>query len=239
LKEFDRLEKEIGNNPNPPTTPVDEATQLSLGTLQGYFVSHPPAEQRMEQIKALMHSEHWPEPPLRPLICHSDRPEPPSSSGVVLPHKEVMVWQHGESHWKDLHSYCLRDQEGIAFDHLAEIVPESEVDAWDDLVLNQPMDNGEMRAFCRWLPTLHAEALRMHFHYSDRDWRECAYHNYLAKSPEAILRHHWRRFEDLPIWQARLLDRRLFAPEAVRPAPLVEDRQRMISDMRMKDPFDS
>jgi predicted Zn-dependent protease len=83
LKEFDRLEKEIGNNANPPTTPVDEATQLSLGTLQGYFVSHPPAEQRMKQINGLMHSEHWPEPPLRPLICRSDLPVLPSSSHIV------------------------------------------------------------------------------------------------------------------------------------------------------------
>jgi hypothetical protein len=66
------LEKEIGHHANAPATPVEEAAQLSLGTLQGYFLSYPPAEQRTEQIKGLMHSQHWPEPQLRPLICHSD-----------------------------------------------------------------------------------------------------------------------------------------------------------------------
>jgi predicted Zn-dependent protease len=80
FQEFSRLEKEIGKHANSPATPIDEATQLSLGTIQDYFLSHPPAEQRTEQIKGLMHSQHWPEPSLRPLICHSDLPEPPSSS---------------------------------------------------------------------------------------------------------------------------------------------------------------
>jgi predicted Zn-dependent protease len=79
FKEFGRLEKEMGNTPpNSPASPIDEATQLSVGTLQGYFVSHPPSEQRIEQIERLMRSEHWPAPSLRPLACRSILPVIPN-----------------------------------------------------------------------------------------------------------------------------------------------------------------
>jgi predicted Zn-dependent protease len=67
FKEFGRLEQKAGNHSSAPANPVDEATQLSMGTLQGYFVSHPPPEQRTRQIEKLIQSEHWPEPPLRPV----------------------------------------------------------------------------------------------------------------------------------------------------------------------------
>jgi predicted Zn-dependent protease len=76
FQEFGRLEKEMGRHANSPATPVDEAAQLSLGTLEGYFLSHPPSEQRTEQIEKLIHTEHWPEPPLRPLACHAILPGP-------------------------------------------------------------------------------------------------------------------------------------------------------------------
>jgi predicted Zn-dependent protease len=77
FQEFGRLENQMRNHANTPATPVDEAAQLSLGTLQGYFLSHPPSEQRTAQIEKLIHTEHWPEPPLRPLSCHSILPSPP------------------------------------------------------------------------------------------------------------------------------------------------------------------
>jgi predicted Zn-dependent protease len=79
LKEFERLEKERETHHNSPATPIDEATQLSLGTLQNYFASHPPAQQRAQQLEQLMQSEHWPEPTLRPLLCRSVLPVPKKS----------------------------------------------------------------------------------------------------------------------------------------------------------------
>jgi hypothetical protein len=47
------LEKETGGYSSAPATPVDEATQLSMGTLQGYFASRPPPGQRTQQIEKL------------------------------------------------------------------------------------------------------------------------------------------------------------------------------------------
>lgn len=86
------------------------------------------------------------------------------------------------------------------------------------------------------LPT-YVEALRAHFDHSDRDWGACAYQNQLAKAQEPILRHLWRRASDSFAWQAELLDRRLFAPERVRPAAIVEDIQTVEGDLRLQEPF--
>jgi beta-barrel assembly-enhancing protease len=60
FKEFGRLEQKTGNHSNAPATPIDEATQLSMGTLQGYFASHPPSGQRIQQIEKLVKTEQWP-----------------------------------------------------------------------------------------------------------------------------------------------------------------------------------
>jgi hypothetical protein len=79
LQGIERLDEETERHPNSPATPIDEATQLSPGTLQNYFASHPPAEQRTQQVKQLMQSEHWPEPTLRPLLCRSLLPVPKKS----------------------------------------------------------------------------------------------------------------------------------------------------------------
>ena len=83
LKEFGRLEKETAHSSG-PSTPVDEATQLSMGTLQGYFASHPPSGQRIRQIEKLIQSEHWPAPLLRPLACRSVLPALPSPQPARL-----------------------------------------------------------------------------------------------------------------------------------------------------------
>jgi predicted Zn-dependent protease len=74
FKEFGRLQQKTGNHSSGPATPIDEAAQLSMGTLQGYFASHPPSGQRTQQIEKLIKAEHWPAPPLRPLACRSMLP---------------------------------------------------------------------------------------------------------------------------------------------------------------------
>jgi predicted Zn-dependent protease len=82
--EFQKLEaaSQAGEKPPAPQTPVDEAAQLSVQTLQDYFASHPPAAERIQQIATLMRSERWPEPPLRPLLCQSslEKPSPSRSA---------------------------------------------------------------------------------------------------------------------------------------------------------------
>jgi beta-barrel assembly-enhancing protease len=75
FKEFGRLEHEYGDTAaNQPATPIDEATNISLQTLSGYFQSHPPAAQRSQQITTLIQSEHWPKPPLLPLLHREEFP---------------------------------------------------------------------------------------------------------------------------------------------------------------------
>jgi len=85
FKEFERLEKETRDHSGAPATPIDEATQLSMGTLHGYLASHPPSGQRIQRIEKLIQTEHWPAPPLRSLACHSS-----SLYGLPLSHKERM-----------------------------------------------------------------------------------------------------------------------------------------------------
>ena len=65
--EFEKLEQKSGATEDKPATPVDEATQVSLQTVEGYFRSHPPAVQREEQVRELMRSQHWATPPVRKL----------------------------------------------------------------------------------------------------------------------------------------------------------------------------
>jgi len=63
--EFARLEQAAPATP--PSGPVDEAANLSLATLSGYFRSHPPAAERIQQVRSLISANHWPTPPPRPL----------------------------------------------------------------------------------------------------------------------------------------------------------------------------
>jgi beta-barrel assembly-enhancing protease len=65
--EFAKLEKKGGDADDKPATPVDEAAQVSLQTVEGYFRSHPPAAQREQQVRELMRSQHWGTPPVRKL----------------------------------------------------------------------------------------------------------------------------------------------------------------------------
>lgn len=169
-------------------------------------------------------------------LAEIDRRLPPSPNREHWA-KWLWIWQHSNATWRSLYSYALLSPEEHVFDRLAEITPQDQMEAWDDLLINQPADNGEMRAFCKWLPPIYAETLREYFQHSDSDWRTCAYLNYLSKAPKPVLEHHWRMSETLPRWQVRLLDRRLFAPEEARPADILADSQHMIADPRLGDPF--
>jgi predicted Zn-dependent protease len=64
--EFEKLEP-ASTPASTPATPVDEAAGISLATLGGYFRSHPPAAERIQQIRAQIAANGWPTPPPRPL----------------------------------------------------------------------------------------------------------------------------------------------------------------------------
>jgi predicted Zn-dependent protease len=48
-----------------PHGPLEEAAQLSLSTLSGYFASHPPSNQRTEQVRTLANERGWSAQPLQ------------------------------------------------------------------------------------------------------------------------------------------------------------------------------
>jgi hypothetical protein len=155
--------------------------------------------------------------------------------------KSLWIWRHGKDEWEKLYfqsGIFVSDFYNSAsiLNRLAEIVPAERLDIWDGFVMN---DSGfeRIHAFCRWLPAKYAEVLRDQFNNPDRDWAACAYQNYLAKTYEPILHHYFKLFDDLPGWQLKLLDRRLYAPELVRPSPLLEDMQTVEGDLRLQDPF--
>jgi len=61
---FKKLEQKEDSAPG---TPVEEAAQISLQTIDGYFRSHPPTAQREDQVRTLMAQQRWATPPLRTL----------------------------------------------------------------------------------------------------------------------------------------------------------------------------
>ncbi|MCU1233136.1 MAG: hypothetical protein JWP63_1103 [Candidatus Solibacter sp.] len=149
------------------------------------------------------------------------------------------VWVHCQDsdNWERVHQLACEYSEFFIFDRMAEITPSDRLEEWDRHVLHETENHGQIAAFCRWLPVELAGVLRIHFDHSDEEWGACAYQGYLAKSPEPVLRHDWRCRETLPNWQVKLLDRRLFAPEAIRPAPEVVDIQTAEWDFRQVEPF--
>jgi hypothetical protein len=155
---------------------------------------------------------------------------------------DVWIHSHGPKDWRQLweayNYFCVSELWlPYFFDRLAEIIPPNELSAWDPFVSGQPRADTRIQAYCRWLAPEFVEALRAHFDGPEDDWAECAYHCYLAKASEVMLQHWWRRRDRLPSWQLSLLDRRLFAPEAARPAGVLEDIQAVEDDVRLQDPF--
>lgn len=56
---FDRLYKRVESSPQ---SPDQELSQVALGTLTGYFRSHPLPQERIGQIQGLIVSQKWPQP---------------------------------------------------------------------------------------------------------------------------------------------------------------------------------
>ena len=53
---FDQMEH---RRSRPADTPADEAARVALGTLSGYFQSHPYPADRAAQIRRMIQTEHW------------------------------------------------------------------------------------------------------------------------------------------------------------------------------------
>ena len=59
LRLFEAFQQLEQHRSTPAATPQEEAVRVAVGTLSGYFQSHPFAEERAEQIRRLIASEHW------------------------------------------------------------------------------------------------------------------------------------------------------------------------------------
>ena len=56
-EQFGKLEAKYAHTR--PNNPVDEASDIALGSLQGYFQSHPSAHERLLQLEAEAEDQHW------------------------------------------------------------------------------------------------------------------------------------------------------------------------------------
>jgi hypothetical protein len=59
--------------------PDQELSQVAVQVIAGYFRSHPLPAEREVQIRSLMASQKWPQPPLKSLRV---RPEPVQKAAV-------------------------------------------------------------------------------------------------------------------------------------------------------------
>jgi predicted Zn-dependent protease len=58
FEKFDAMNREEPSRPR-PRSPQQEVLRLTIGTLSGYFRSHPPAGERMVQLRRMISSNHW------------------------------------------------------------------------------------------------------------------------------------------------------------------------------------
>ena len=59
IRMFEALEKLYQEQTGSAKNPQEEISRVALDTLEGYFRSHPPTAERIEQIKKLIAEEHW------------------------------------------------------------------------------------------------------------------------------------------------------------------------------------
>jgi predicted Zn-dependent protease len=59
LDAFSALEHELNETPRRPANPGEEAAGVVVGTLEGYFRSHPPISERIALVQRLIASEGW------------------------------------------------------------------------------------------------------------------------------------------------------------------------------------
>lgn len=59
VRMFEAFEKMESGRSKPADTPQEEAARVALGTLSGYFRSHPYPAERAAQIRRMITSEHW------------------------------------------------------------------------------------------------------------------------------------------------------------------------------------
>jgi predicted Zn-dependent protease len=67
LDRFQGLENQRRTSADGSASPLDEAAQISIQTLQDYFRSHPPSAERKQQIEILIRDERWSRSPTRRL----------------------------------------------------------------------------------------------------------------------------------------------------------------------------
>jgi beta-barrel assembly-enhancing protease len=59
FEQFEKLEQRYRPKEAPAQTPLDEAARLAQQSLEQYFMSHPPASERIDQINRLIRASGW------------------------------------------------------------------------------------------------------------------------------------------------------------------------------------
>ncbi|MDP9352803.1 MAG: hypothetical protein M3P51_14870 [Chloroflexota bacterium] len=123
--------------------------------------------------------------------------------------------------------------------HMGTIVPPDQMAAWKPALSIEQRGNEPIVAFCQWLQPEYRDVLALYARIRRPydDVAACAYQAYLHKTPRVVLEELWDWHQDLPLWQLLTLDRYLFAPQLVKPMPVVWDVQRVEADLRREDPL--
>jgi hypothetical protein len=145
--------------------------------------------------------------------------------------------------WDELKEkiYEIEDQmpyEGLRL--LEKVVPHEALEIWHIFFMFHERGLFPIGAFCRWLPNDFRDVLIPFFTYHDLEVAACAYQSYLYKTPKTVLDYNWNydlERKRTPFWQLQILDRYLFAPDAIKPPCVVHDVQEVEYDMRLHDPL--
>ena len=71
MKRFEKLETEESAAKHRADSPVEEIAQVSVKSLDQYFLSHPPAGERLAAMESEIKSQGWPETPQRALTIRN------------------------------------------------------------------------------------------------------------------------------------------------------------------------
>jgi predicted Zn-dependent protease len=71
MKRFEKLEDEESDPNRRAGSPVEEIAQVSVKSLDEYFLSHPPASERLTAMESEIKSQGWTETPQRPLTIRN------------------------------------------------------------------------------------------------------------------------------------------------------------------------
>ena len=159
--------------------------------------------------------------------------------------RRLWICSHNTNSWNNLYQNLEYTREAgycsSAVAHLAKIVPKQERDIWSRILTMDEIRVAAMYAFVEWLPMDQTDSLVSYANVYDETYTDpqvCAFQAYLPRASKSEIDLLWYDWDRLPVWQAGLLDRFMFAPHELKPATIPSDSQAIEADRRLSDPLD-